>query len=137
MSMLRYTALLLVTLVARPTEAEEPAFVLENDTCRWAVAADGTVQYFGTPDGQHNVCEPGQTCMQVLAGGQVHGASTVRLRINPASRDPEMFLAHDGRDKIELKPEDEIHVRRSDRPIRLVFLEKDYFFRNLKSRLRW
>ncbi|NLX57029.1 MAG: hypothetical protein GXY58_18125 [Planctomycetaceae bacterium] len=78
MSMLRYTALLLVTLVARPTEAEEPAFVLENDTCRWAVAADGTVQYFGTPDGQHNVCEPGQTCMQVLVDGQVHGASTVR-----------------------------------------------------------
>lgn len=67
----------------------------------------------------------------------IDGASTVRLRINPASRDPEMFIAHDGRDKIVLHPEDEIQVQRSGRAIRLVFFEKDYFFRNLKSRLRW
>ncbi len=67
----------------------------------------------------------------------IDGASTVRLRINPASRDPEMFLAHDGRDKIDLEPEDEVQVRRADRPVRLVFFESDYFFRNLKSRLRW
>ncbi len=67
----------------------------------------------------------------------IDGASTVRLRINPASHDTAMFLAHDGRDKIDLKAGDEIHVRRSDYRIRLVFFEKDYFFRNLKSRLRW
>jgi NAD+ kinase len=67
----------------------------------------------------------------------VDGASTVRLRINPASRDPEIFLAHDGRDRIDLKPEDEILVCRDEGGVRLIFFEKDYFFRNLKSRLRW
>ncbi len=67
----------------------------------------------------------------------IDGASTVRLRINAASHDTEMFLAHDGRDKIVLKSGDEIRVRRSAYRIRLVFYEKDYFFRNLKSRLRW
>jgi len=67
----------------------------------------------------------------------VDGASEVQLRINPSSRESEMFLAHDGRDKIDLNLEDEIVVRRSDQSIRVVFFEKDYFFRNLKSRLRW
>jgi len=67
----------------------------------------------------------------------VDGASEVQLRINPSSRELEMFLAHDGRDKIDLNLEDEIVVRRSDQSIRVVFFEKDYFFRNLKSRLRW
>lgn len=67
----------------------------------------------------------------------IKGSSVVLLRINPATRESDVFLAHDGRDKLPLKIHDEIKVRRHDRPARLVFFDRDYFFRNLKSRLRW
>jgi NAD+ kinase len=67
----------------------------------------------------------------------IKGSSVVLLRINPSTRESDVFLAHDGRDKIPLNPHDEIKVRRHDRPARLVFFDRDYFFRNLKSRLRW
>lgn len=67
----------------------------------------------------------------------IKGSSVVVLRINPSTREPDLFLAHDGRDKIPLNIHDEIKVRRHDRPARLVFFDRDYFFRNLKSRLHW
>lgn len=67
----------------------------------------------------------------------LNGNSRIHLRINPATRDPEPFLAHDGRDRIALRPGDEIDVARMDTPSRLIFFERNYFFTNLKSRLNW
>ncbi|MHB8972239.1 MAG: hypothetical protein ACYC4N_17505 [Pirellulaceae bacterium] len=76
--MLRLSGLLLATLVHWTTEAGEPEFVLQNELCRYVVGRDGTNVYFGTPDGQHNVCEPGQSFMLVCIGGQTYPASKVR-----------------------------------------------------------
>ncbi len=67
----------------------------------------------------------------------LRGSSVVQLRVNPATRDHEVFLSHDGRDRISLRPGSEITLRRADRPVRILFLDEQYFFRNLKSRLRW
>ncbi len=77
-SMSALSGLLLATLVSWAAEADEPAFVLQNELCRYAVGRDGTNVFFGTPDGQHNVCEPGQSFMQVCIGGQTYPASNVR-----------------------------------------------------------
>ena len=78
-SMSRLSGLLLATLVHWTAEAGEPEFVLQNELCRYVVGRDGTNVYFGTPDGQHNVCEPGQSFMQVCVGGQTYPASKVRF----------------------------------------------------------
>jgi len=67
----------------------------------------------------------------------IRGSSAVRLRLNPSSREHQVFLCHDGRDKIELAPGEDIDVRRAQQPARLVFFERNYFFKNLKSRLNW
>jgi NAD kinase len=43
----------------------------------------------------------------------------------------------DGGDVVQVAPGDEIRVERHPIPARLVFFERDSFFRNLKSRLHW
>jgi hypothetical protein len=70
-------SLLIVMWVYQPAAAAEPAVVLQSQTCRYVIGADGTVNYFGTLDGQHNVCEPGRACMLVSVGGQIVPASKV------------------------------------------------------------
>ena len=78
MSMWRFASPFLAAVVAWTAHADEPAFVLQNDLCRYVVGRDGMNVYFGTPDGQSNVCEPGQSFMQVCIGGQTYPASAVR-----------------------------------------------------------
>ena len=80
MSMSRFASLFLAAMVTWTAHADEPAFVLQNELCRYVVGHDGTNVYFGTPDGQYNVCEPGQSFMQVCIGGQTYPASAVRSR---------------------------------------------------------
>lgn len=65
------------------------------------------------------------------------GRSTVKIRINESTRERDIFLSHDGRDKHPIELGDELEVRKSGTPIQLIFFEKDYFFRNLKNRLDW
>jgi len=48
------------------------------------------------------------------------GSSLIRLRISETTRETDLFLAHDGRDKIPLAPGDEIEVRKAGSPVRLV-----------------
>ena len=74
----RSLVLLLAAVIGVAGPAAEPAFVLQNETCRYAVGPDGTNAYFGTPDGRHNLCEPGHPFMQVCLGGQAYGASSVQ-----------------------------------------------------------
>ena len=63
--------------------------------------------------------------------------SIVQLRINENTRENEIFISHDGRDKIMAKVGDELTVRRAEKPARLIFFDRHYFFHNLKSRLDW
>lgn len=63
--------------------------------------------------------------------------SRVKLRISEATRETDIFAAHDGRDKIPISPGEEVTIQKAPDNIRLVFFEKGYFFRNLKSRLDW
>ncbi len=63
--------------------------------------------------------------------------SIVQLRINENTRENEIFISHDGRDKIMAQVGDEITVRRAENPARLIFFDRHYFFHNLKSRLDW
>ena len=64
-------------------------------------------------------------------------STCVRLRINELTRETDIFLCHDGRDKIPVRVGDEISVRRAAEPSRLIFFDRHAFFRNLKSRLDW
>jgi len=63
--------------------------------------------------------------------------SRLRLRIGENTREQEIFVSHDGRDKLMAEVGDEIFVRRAAEPARLIFFERHSFFRNLKSRLDW
>ncbi|MCX7012926.1 MAG: NAD(+)/NADH kinase [Candidatus Sumerlaeota bacterium] len=61
----------------------------------------------------------------------------VRLRVNEATRESDLFVAHDGRDKIPIRVGDEISISKAAKPSRLIFFDRHAFFRNLKSRLDW
>ena len=63
--------------------------------------------------------------------------SEIRLRVSSQTREKDLYLSTDGKNKIPLKVNDEIMVRESKRQARLVFLEPNYFFHNLASRLSW
>lgn len=65
------------------------------------------------------------------------GSAQVDLDIAETVRGGEILLVCDGNHVVRVTPGDTIHVERSSVPARLVFFEQDYFFRNLKSRLRW
>ena len=80
MSMSGFSVLLMAAMFSLTADAGEPEFVLQNELCRYVVGRDGTNVYFGTPDGQHNVCEPGQPFMQVCVGGQTYPASQRAVR---------------------------------------------------------
>ena len=64
------------------------------------------------------------------------GSAKVELELEP-ERETDVRLIVDGRERKRLKPGDKVHVQRHGVPARLVCFESDYFFRNLKQRLRW
>lgn len=64
------------------------------------------------------------------------GSSHIRLTVD-AGRETDVGIAIDGETRIPLKDGDSVEIVRSDKPARLVCFESDYFFRNLKERLRW
>ncbi len=63
--------------------------------------------------------------------------SEIRLVVHPETRESEVFLAADGSEKIPLALNDEVLVCESDRQANLIFLDANYFFHNLSSRLSW
>ena len=65
------------------------------------------------------------------------GSARVELEIGTELRGGEILLVADGGTVVHVQPGDHIWVERSSVPARLVFFERDYFFRNLKSRLHW
>ena len=69
------------------------------------------------------------------------GSAVVDLHVvptdRPAGQTGETLLVADGNEVVQVSPGDDIRVHRHPVPARLVFFERDSFFRNLKSRLRW
>ena len=63
--------------------------------------------------------------------------SEIHLRVSSQTREQDIYLSIDGKNKIPLAINDEIMVRESTRQAQLVFLEPNYFFHNLASRLSW
>jgi NAD+ kinase len=67
----------------------------------------------------------------------VTGESLIRLQISEETHEKEIYLSADGKEKIPLETGDEVIIRESSRQAKLVFMEKNYFFHNLSSRLSW
>lgn len=67
----------------------------------------------------------------------VTGESKIRLVISEQTHEKEIYLSADGKEKVPLKIGDEVLIQESARQAKLVFMEKNYFFHNLSSRLSW
>ena len=67
----------------------------------------------------------------------VTGESLIKLKISEETHEKEIYLSADGKEKIPLETGDEVIIRESSRQAKLVFMEKNYFFHNLSSRLSW
>ena len=67
----------------------------------------------------------------------VTGESQIRLEISPHTHEKEIYLSADGKEKVPLDIGDEVIIRESSRQAKLIFMEKNYFFHNLSSRLSW
>ena len=63
--------------------------------------------------------------------------SRVELEILFNTREKDIHLAADGQSKEPLVPGDKILIRESEQRAKLIFMEPDYFFQNLSSRLSW
>jgi NAD+ kinase len=63
--------------------------------------------------------------------------SRIRLRMARIDKGQEANLIVDGQSLGALDHGVEIHLSRSERRAQLIFLDKNYFFHNLASRLRW
>ncbi len=69
----------LVATAGMAADSVRPGFVLANEQCRYEVSGDGRNTYFGSPDGEHNVCAPEQPFMQVGIAGKLYPSSSVLL----------------------------------------------------------
>ncbi len=61
----------------------------------------------------------------------------IRLVISPDTKESEIYLSADGKNKIPLAIKDELLIYESKRRAKLIFLDQNYFFNNLSSRLSW
>jgi NAD+ kinase len=61
----------------------------------------------------------------------------IHLRLPSVLPEQEVGIYVDGNMKATLPPGGQIHLSRAQRRARLIFFDKDYFFRNLSSRLSW
>ena len=67
----------------------------------------------------------------------VTGESQIKLEISEQTHEKEIYLSADGKEKVPLRIGDEVLIQESERQAKLVFMEKNYFFHNLSSRLSW
>ena len=63
--------------------------------------------------------------------------SKIRLVVSEQTHEKEIYLSADGKEKVPLEIGDEVLIRESSRQAKLIFMEKNYFFHNLSSRLSW
>lgn len=64
-------------------------------------------------------------------------SARIHLCLNDLLPDQEAHVYVDGLPVCSLMPGEVINMARSERRAQLIFFEKDYFFRNLSSRLSW
>ena len=67
----------------------------------------------------------------------VNGESKIRLQVLEQTQEKEIYLSVDGKGKIPLEIGNEVVISESSRQAKLIFMEKNYFFQNLSSRLSW
>ena len=63
--------------------------------------------------------------------------SKIRLEVSEQTHEKEIYLSIDGKEKLPLEIGDEVMIRESNRKAKLIFMDKNYFFHNLSSRLSW
>ena len=63
--------------------------------------------------------------------------SKVRLAVSEQTHEKEIYLSVDGKEKVPLEIGEEVLIGESSRKAKLIFMEKNYFFQNLSSRLSW
>ena len=63
--------------------------------------------------------------------------SRVRIHINEETRAPHVYLIVDGQRLCRLEPGQEVHIDQSQDTAKLIYFKKNYFFRNLSSKLSW
>jgi NAD+ kinase len=66
----------------------------------------------------------------------IPASSVVRVQPNMTERD-EVFITFDGQAGFQLKAGDEIEVRRSDKPLRLIRPSTRSYFEVLRTKLKW
>lgn len=139
-------------LVVKGTTKMISVDVIVDDIFIHTVRGDGVI--VGTPTGStsylmstgSSIVMPTVDCF-ILAGINEYrfssrslildARSRVRLRISESTRETDIFVAHDGRDKHSIRSGDEVEIYRCRDRMRMVFFERGYFFRNLKNRLDW
>lgn len=126
--------------------------VYVDDALIHTIRGDGTI--VGTPTGStsyllatgSSIVAPQVPCIIVNGINEYRFASRslilpadshIRLRVTENTREHEIFVSHDGRDKLMCEIGDEIFIRRAEEPVRLIYFERHSFFRNLKNRLDW
>ncbi|MFN3201357.1 MAG: NAD(+)/NADH kinase [Bradymonadia bacterium] len=65
------------------------------------------------------------------------GSAQIELKILEQTRARDIIMVIDGGPAEAVSPGETFQISKSPVPARLVYFESDYFFRNLKSRLRW
>lgn len=123
-----------------------------NDTHIRHIWGDGVI--VGTPTGStayllsagSPIITPEIPCI-ILAGLNEHNFTSrhlvlnhhaqIRLVITPQTKEQDIYLSIDGKNKIPLAIEDELIICESKQKAQLIFMEKYYFFHNLSSRLSW
>ena len=63
--------------------------------------------------------------------------SSIRLHLPSLDPEQEAHLIVDGKFLVALEAGADVRLSRSDRRAQLIFLDRNYFFHNLASRLRW
>jgi NAD+ kinase len=63
--------------------------------------------------------------------------SRLRLHLSPQTKDTSVSLIVDGRYLCTLEPEQEVHIAQAPHTARLIYLDGNYFFHNLSSKLSW
>ena len=63
--------------------------------------------------------------------------SRIRLHLSSGNRDSHVSLIVDGRKLHSLEPGEDVQISRAPYMAKLIYLEPNYFFRNLSSRLSW
>jgi NAD+ kinase len=126
--------------------------VFVDDALIHTIRGDGAI--VGTPTGSTSylmstgsaIVAPRVQCI-ILNGINEHrfasrtlilpDTSVVRLRVDESTRETDVFVSHDGSEKIPIQIGDHVTIRRAAQPWRLVFFDTHVFYRNLKNRLDW